>query len=107
MQPTKSEEEYEAKQRVFYLNLRAQCFYEFSNLASRHEVKIETEDSFEKERICEELKLIKEVGKEGSKLQIIGKDVIKDDLGRSPDDTDTLMMRMYFELNKEVPLDIL
>jgi hypothetical protein len=35
-----------------------------------------------------------------NKLQIIGKDKIKNSIGRSPDFSDALMMRMYFELAK-------
>ena len=31
-------------------------------------------------------------------LAIISKDDIKDNIGRSPDFSDTLMMRMYFDL---------
>ena len=33
-----------------------------------------------------------------SKLAIVSKDEIKRNLGRSPDEADTLMMRMYFEV---------
>ena len=33
------------------------------------------------------------------KLKILGKDAIKKIIGRSPDFSDALMMRMFFELN--------
>ena len=38
------------------------------------------------------------------KLCIIGKDEIKEKLGRSPDFSDAMMMRMYFELQKARPI---
>jgi len=35
-------------------------------------------------------------------LQIVGKEEIKENLGRSPDLSDMMMMRAYFELDKPV-----
>lgn len=35
-----------------------------------------------------------------TKLSIISKEDIKDKIGRSPDYSDALMMRMYFEIDK-------
>ena len=58
-----------------------------------------------KETIIQELEQVKRsnVDKDG-KLSIIPKEKVKELLGRSPDFSDALMMRMYFELigNKEV-----
>ena len=42
---------------------------------------------------------LKDIDKD-NKLSIIGKDKIKEHIGRSPDFADALMMRMYLELNK-------
>ncbi|MEO6783565.1 MAG: hypothetical protein ABI196_22180 [Bradyrhizobium sp.] len=35
------------------------------------------------------------------KLKIVGKEEVKEALGRSPDTADTFVMRMYFELLKD------
>ena len=52
-----------------------------------------------KEGLIEELEQIKRKNSDkDGKLEIIGKDEIKENLGRSPDLADCLMMRMYFEL---------
>lgn len=40
-----------------------------------------------------------ESGSDG-KLKIVSKEEIKEQLGRSPDFADTLMMRMWFELDR-------
>lgn len=52
-----------------------------------------------KETITEELEQIKKKDPDSdTKLQVVSKDEIKTLLGRSPDYSDTLMMRMWFEL---------
>jgi len=54
-----------------------------------------------KELLIEELEVVKakDIDKD-NKLAVEGKDKVKDLLGRSPDISDALMMRMYFEINK-------
>lgn len=44
----------------------------------------------------------KDADKDG-KLKIVGKEEVKESLGRSPDFGDALMMRMFFELNLPEP----
>ena len=39
----------------------------------------------------------KDIDKDG-KIALIGKDIIKQNIGRSPDHWDLIMMRYYFEL---------
>jgi hypothetical protein len=53
----------------------------------------------DRDRIAEELAWIKrdKVDSDG-KLRILGKDKVKEGIGRSPDYADTLMMRMVLEL---------
>ena len=55
-----------------------------------------------KDWIIEELESIKRknIDKNEQTLQIIGKDEIKENIGRSCDFSDSLMMRMIFELGK-------
>jgi len=52
-----------------------------------------------KDQIIEELEQVKRhnIDKDG-KLAVIPKEKVKELLGRSPDFSDALMMRMYFEL---------
>ena len=54
-----------------------------------------------KDAIIQELEVVemKDMDKD-NKLMIISKDKIKQNIGRSPDFSDALMMRMYFELSK-------
>ena len=55
------------------------------------------------EEILMEMEQIKQknIDKEG-KIAIIGKDVIKTNIGRSPDEWDSIMMRYYFELEPKM-----
>ena len=46
----------------------------------------------------------KDIDKDG-KVALIGKESIKEVLGRSPDIADALMMRMYFELQPDLALE--
>lgn len=85
-----------------YRNLRSQCYFIFADKVNSHEVSISAELSEqEKEWIVEELQQIKQTDNAGDQpLQIIAKEFIKENLGRSPDFADMLMMRSYFELQK-------
>ena len=85
---------------VQYQNLKSQCYFHLSYKVNLDEVFIaETEY---KETIIQELEQVKRhnVDKDG-KLSIIPKDKVKELLGRSPDFSDALMMRMYFELKPQ------
>ena len=86
-----------------YQNLRAQCYYKLATLVNEHKIAIRIEDTAVKEWIKEELQQIKtkDADKDG-KLKVISKDEIKQNLMRSPDFADTLMMRMYFEYDQPV-----
>ena len=77
-----------------YLNLRTQAFYYLQRYMSQ--VKIVC-DQDTKDQIIEELLTVKEKDVDNdSKLQIIAKKLMKEELGRSPDKADMLSMRMYF-----------
>ena len=53
--------------------------------------------------VSEEMEQIKQknIDKEG-KIAIVGKDVIKTNIGRSPDEWDSIMMRYWFALQPKV-----
>ena len=58
-----------------------------------------------KDYIVQELEVVemKDMDKD-NKLMIISKDKIKQNIGRSPDFSDALMMRMYFELAQKTKI---
>jgi len=83
-----------------YANLKSQCYFYLADLVAKSKIGVFPDiDVNLKEQVIEELEQIKrkDVDKDG-KLAVIGKDVIKDNLGRSPDLADALMMRCLFEL---------
>ncbi len=85
---------------VQYQNLKSQCYFHLATKIMNDEVFIS--ETQHKETIIQELEQVKRhnIDKDG-KLSIIPKEKVKELLGRSPDFSDALMMRMYFELHKE------
>jgi hypothetical protein len=85
-----------------YFNLKTQCAYYLAEAINKFEISITTELSpKQQEEIIEELEQLKsrDTDLEG-KLKIISKEEIKDNIGRSPDYLDAMLMRFYFSLNK-------
>lgn len=112
-----TQEQAELNLKADYRNLRSQCYFTLADKTNKNEIAIIIDDEDIKTKLIEELDVIKEIneGKE-QKKQIIPKGGQKDDgsvvtirslLGRSPDLADALMMRMYFELNKQPEPDIM
>ncbi|MFZ2882223.1 MAG: terminase [Candidatus Moraniibacteriota bacterium] len=85
-----------------YRNLKTQCSYLFAGKVNNHAVTISAEITEEdRELLIEELGQIRrKITGDDSTLQIITKEEIKENLGRSPDLSDMMMMRAYFELDK-------
>lgn len=84
-----------------FQNLRAQAYHKLANYVNHHKIKITMHDRALEETIKEELAIVKRknADKDFQKFQIIGKNEMKELLGRSPDFADTIMMRMWFELS--------
>lgn len=84
-----------------YQNLKTQCYYLLADKIQNNQVFISAQLTTQQENdIIEELEQIKSVDNDAdSKLKIMSKKDIKASIGRSPDYSDALMMRMYFELN--------
>lgn len=83
-----------------FKNLRSQCYYKLADYVRNHKIAIDTSNLIIREAITEELEQIKgEAIDSDQKLRVIPKDKIKEVLGRSPDYADTLMMRMWFEID--------
>jgi hypothetical protein len=82
-----------------FQNLKTQCYYILSEYINDHKISIKTDDIEIKDLIIEELEQVKSKDLDSdNKLRIISKDEIRELIGRSPDYSDTLMMRIYFEL---------
>ena len=81
-----------------YQNLKAQCGYALAAKVQAREIGVRIDDTEMKQSLIAELEQIKakDIDKDG-KLAIIPKDQVKQALGRSPDLSDTLLMRMAFE----------
>lgn len=84
-----------------YRNLRSQCIFKLAQLVNTHKIALRIEDTKTKENIIEELSTYQDVSKGDGKKWATPKEDMKELIGRSPDDSDTLQMRMYFELKKE------
>jgi len=83
-----------------FSNLKSQCYYKLAEIINRNEIYINCNEKQE-QYITEELEMIrlaKEV--DASKITLLSKDEIKKKIGRSPDYSDALMMRVYFELKQ-------
>lgn len=90
-----------------YANLKSQCAYTLADYVNQRKIGFHTENSEIRERLTEELSQIKakDPDKEG-KLKIVPKEQVKELLGRSPDWSDNLLMRMYFELAPKVTSNV-
>lgn len=97
-----------------YRNFRCQCYFKLGEMVNNRQVSIKITkfqtniEGYTVDRaisdLLEELDAIKQTdNSEDGKLTIIPKSEIKEQLGRSPDFADVLMMRMTFEM-KELPL---
>jgi hypothetical protein len=82
-----------------YSNLKSQCAFMFSELANNSGAFINAPSENLRKKITEEVEQIRsETLDSDTKLSIISKDKVKDAIGRSPDYSDMMIMRMYFEL---------
>lgn len=82
-----------------YNNLQSQCCYKLAEKINTFAIYIQCDlTDKQQESITEELEQLKsyELDKDG-KLKVLPKEKIKDNIGRSPDYRDMLMMRCYFD----------
>jgi len=79
-----------------FVNLKVQCYWKLAQVINRNEIYVDC-DPTQGRMLTEELewvRLPKEI--DAQKINILSKDEIKKNIGRSPDYSDALMMRMYF-----------
>jgi hypothetical protein len=88
--------------RENYKNLKTQCSYLLADKINNHKIAVSAEmTEAEKDFLIEELGQIRrKITDDVSTLQLITKEEVKENLGRSPDLADCLMMRSFFDLMK-------
>lgn len=79
-----------------YANLRSQCIFTLAQLVNKHEIAVKIGDGRIKEEIIEELATYQDASKGDGKRYATPKEDVKELIGRSPDVSDTLIMRCYF-----------
>jgi len=84
-----------------YKNLKTQCYYKFAERVKKGQVFINCSDPTMRQEIINEFEICKQhdIDKE-NKLSLTPKEQIKSMLGRSPDLSDAIIMREFFELSK-------
>lgn len=84
-------------QVVQYQNLKTQCYFKLSEMIQNSEVFVTCNDGTMLDEMTKELEQVKrdKIDSDG-KLRILPKEKVKEAIGRSPDYSDALMMRMYF-----------
>jgi len=90
----------ESGEKLGFMNLKTQCYWRLAEYINANKLSFDVDDRELRTNLSEELeyvRLAKEI--DTTKIQLLGKDKIKRELGRSPDYSDSLMMRMYFVLN--------
>jgi hypothetical protein len=91
----------EENNNVEYQNLKTQCYYKLAELIQSNGLYIDCDNADVQDTICKELEQVKrdKIDQDG-KLRILPKEKIKELIGHSPDYSDALAMRFYFELKQ-------
>ena len=87
--------------KINFANLKSQCGWKLAEMINEHNIAFNVSEY--REAIIEELTALLRNKEPDSdkKLQLKSKKEVKEDLGRSPDIGDAILMRMWFELRKE------
>ena len=84
-----------------YRHLKSQCYYKLAEYINSSKIFVSCTDDKVIRMLSEELEQVRMPNTNDiNKLDVIGKDQVKVNIGRSPDISDALMMRMYFEISK-------
>ena len=84
-----------------YKNLRSQCIFLLAEHVNNHKIASRVTGR-NKEIIIEELQHYQDASKGDGKRMAMQKEEVRELIGRSPDHSDTWIMRMYFEVRKRV-----
>jgi hypothetical protein len=80
-----------------YKNLRSQCVFILADLVNNHKIASRVTGR-QKELIIEELSTYQDVSSGDGKRMAMAKEDVKEIIGRSPDHSDTWIMRQYFTI---------
>ena len=91
----------EENNNVEYQNLKTQCYYKLAELIQSNKLFIDCNNADIQDTICKELEQVKrdKIDQDG-KLRILPKEKVKELIGHSPDYSDALAMRFYFDLKQ-------
>lgn len=91
---------YEDLRKPFFANLRSQCIYQMAQMVKQGKIAFKVNDQTIREKLTQEMQQwkLKSIDND-RKIQIIGKDEIRDIIKRSTDYSDALYMRAYFDLD--------
>lgn len=84
-----------------FKNLRSQCIYVLAGLVNNHLIASRVGGQM-KEKIIDELSIYQDASKGDGKRMATMKEDVKEVLGRSPDHSDTFIMRMYFVVREKM-----
>lgn len=86
-----------------YQNLKTQCYYKLAEYINAGKIYFQTNNTQIKDYLIKELEQVRrdKIDKD-TKLAILPKEKVKQIIGRSPDYSDALMMRMYYALKPNV-----
>lgn len=88
-----------------YNNLKSQCYYKLAEYVNKNIIFVKEPSAEIKANIIQELEQVKQHNMDkDSKKQVLPKDKVKEILGRSPDISDMIMMRMWFLYRKQFDL---
>jgi len=95
------EAKYDVSKKINYANLKTQCYFMLAQKVNNAEMGIDTIPKNIRDSVVEELEQVRQVDiDKEARIKIISKEEVKERIGRSPDLSDMLMMRMYFEINR-------
>lgn len=81
-----------------YVNLKSQCYFKLADRINKSELYINLDGKL-KDDLIQELEQVKQTEVDSDKKKaIISKDEVKEAIGRSPDISDAIMMRMAFDI---------
>jgi len=82
-----------------FSNLKNQCYYKLAEEINANNIRVNLPEQ-QKALLIEELEMVRLPGEvDTQRIALLSKENIKKIIGRSPDYSDTLMMRMFFMLN--------
>ncbi|WP_109437827.1 phage terminase large subunit [Aquimarina sp. AU119] len=90
----------EKKDTPQYENLQTQCLFYLAKKINKNQIRVSADISpSDKEMLCDELGTIERDPSKSKKLSLVKKAKIKENIGRSPDFRDLLLMRSFFDLS--------